>query len=197
VELAFWLELDRLRIENGQNWLALHNTPTVSAHQKPADRVLRFEYNEHLLAVQRIRSSDASVQVLAIVVAMDLIIAPVRYWPAGLLFNELLEGLVAFFSNFWFLVRVERISCATPKPLGHGAWLSLGADLLLTLTCWKFLSLWPCTSASVARRRTTLAVTMVNRTLPRSSFSRPRRPSSSSCRSRLPSSAFWPCNTCF
>jgi hypothetical protein len=31
------------------------------AHQKWADWVFRFEYGEHFLAVQRIRSSDASV----------------------------------------------------------------------------------------------------------------------------------------
>ena len=61
VESVFWLKLDGLRIMAGQNWLALHNTPTVSAHQKRADRVFRFEYYEHFLAVQRIRSSDASV----------------------------------------------------------------------------------------------------------------------------------------
>jgi hypothetical protein len=60
VELAFWLKLDRLRIMAGQNWLALHNAPTVSAHQERAARVLRLEYSEHFLAVQRIRSSDAS-----------------------------------------------------------------------------------------------------------------------------------------
>jgi hypothetical protein len=103
VELAFWLKLDRLRIMAGQNWLALHNTPTVSAHQKWADRVFRFEYGEHFLAVQRIRSSDASAYVSVILAIMDLVIAPLRYRPAGLLFNELLEGLVAFFSNFGFL----------------------------------------------------------------------------------------------
>jgi ATP-dependent DNA ligase len=32
VELAFWLKLDRLRIMAGQNWLALHNAPTVSGN---------------------------------------------------------------------------------------------------------------------------------------------------------------------
>jgi hypothetical protein len=79
----------------GQNWLALHNTPTVSAHQKWADRVFRFEYGEHFLAVQRIRSSDASAQVSVILAVIDLVIAPVRYRPAGLLFNELLDGLIA------------------------------------------------------------------------------------------------------
>ena len=60
-ELTFWLKLDGLRIMAGQNWLVLHNTPAVSAHQKRAARVFRFEYSEHFLAVQRIRSSDASV----------------------------------------------------------------------------------------------------------------------------------------
>jgi len=54
VDVAIWLKLDRLRIMAGQNWLALHNTPTVSAHQKWADWVFRFEYGEHFLAVQRI-----------------------------------------------------------------------------------------------------------------------------------------------
>src|SRR4029453_15442309 len=83
-----------------QNWLALHNTPTVSAHQKRADRVFRFEYGEHFLAVQRIRSSDASAQVSVFLAVIDLVIAPVRYRPAGLLFNELLDGLIALLSNF-------------------------------------------------------------------------------------------------
>ena len=49
-----------LRIMAGLNWLVLHNTPAVSAHQKRAARVFRFEYSKHYLAVQRVRSSDAS-----------------------------------------------------------------------------------------------------------------------------------------
>src|SRR5262249_28718689 len=61
VELIFCLKLDGLRIMAGQNWLILHNTPAVSAHQKRAARVFRFEYSEYFLAVQRIRSSDASM----------------------------------------------------------------------------------------------------------------------------------------
>ena len=60
VELTFWLKLDGLRIMAGLNWLVLHNTPAVSAHQKRAARVFRFEYSKHYLAVQRVRSSDAS-----------------------------------------------------------------------------------------------------------------------------------------
>jgi hypothetical protein len=61
VELIFCLKLDGLRIMAGQNWLILHNTPAVSAHQKRAARVFRFEYSEYFLAVQRIRSPDASM----------------------------------------------------------------------------------------------------------------------------------------
>ena len=84
----------------GQNWLILHNTAAVSAHQKRAARVFRFEYSEYFLAVQRIRSSDASVKVLTFVTVVDLVIALVRYRPAALLFNNILDGLVTLFSNF-------------------------------------------------------------------------------------------------
>ena len=100
VALAFRLELDGLRITAGENGLILHKTPDVSANQKGALRMFRFENSDNRLAAQRIRFSDASVQVLVIVAATDLVIARVGYWPAHLLFIEVLDGLVAPFSNF-------------------------------------------------------------------------------------------------
>ena len=43
-----------------QNWWVLHNTAAVSAQNKRAARVFRFEYSEHYLAIQRIGSADLS-----------------------------------------------------------------------------------------------------------------------------------------
>lgn len=53
--------LDRLGVTAGQNGLTLQKTPDVSANEKGALRVFRFENSENRLAVQRIRLPDASV----------------------------------------------------------------------------------------------------------------------------------------
>jgi hypothetical protein len=61
VKLAFRLELDHLRVTACENGLILHKTPDVSANQKGALRMFRFENSDNRLAAQRFRFSDASI----------------------------------------------------------------------------------------------------------------------------------------